>query len=64
MLKFIFYFVYKVKKMINQMEDGGESEDKIEDKKPKSVSIGRLGRHFSQKRGDTKSGFSDIVKSP
>ena len=62
-LKFIFYFVYKIKKIINQMEDSGESEEKVEEKKPKSVSIGRLGRHLSQKRGDTKSGFSETAKS-
>ena len=62
MLKFIFYFVYKIKKIINQMDDSGENEEKVEEKKPKSVSIGRLGRHLSQKRGDTKSGFSETVK--
>ena len=44
------------------MEDNSESEEKVEEKKPKSVSIGRLGRHLSQKRGDTKSGFSETVK--
>ena len=44
------------------MEDNSESEEKVEEKKPKSVSIGRLGRHLSQKRGDTKSGFSETVE--